>query len=77
MRTVQMTLDEELVKRVDRAAKRLGTTRSGFTRRALSEALQRLRVTEMEDRHRRGYAAKPVRPGEFDVWEREQAWPEP
>ena len=30
MKTVQMTLDEELVEAVDEAAKRLGTTRSGF-----------------------------------------------
>ena len=37
MRTVQMTLDEDLVKAVDKASKRLGTTRSEFTRRALRE----------------------------------------
>jgi metal-responsive CopG/Arc/MetJ family transcriptional regulator len=76
MRTVQMTLEDDLVKQVDRAARRLGTTRSAFARRALREALHRLRVAEMEDRHRRGYAAKPVRHGEFDVWEAEQVWPE-
>lgn len=75
MRTVQMTLDPELVKRVDRAAKRLKTTRSAFTRRALTDALERLRVAEQEERLRRGYADKPVRPGEFDVWESEQVWP--
>jgi hypothetical protein len=32
MKTVQMTLDEQLVKAVDSAAKKLGKTRSGFTR---------------------------------------------
>jgi metal-responsive CopG/Arc/MetJ family transcriptional regulator len=37
MKTVQMTLDEELVARVDRAAMRLKTTRSGFTRQALRD----------------------------------------
>jgi hypothetical protein len=31
MKTVQMTLDEQLVKAVDSAARKLGTTRSGFT----------------------------------------------
>ena len=71
-----MTLDDDLVKQVDRAAKRLGTSRSSFTRRALHDALHRLRVADMENRHRRGYAAKPVRPGEFEIWETEQAWPE-
>ena len=33
-----MTLDEGLVDRVDRAARKLWTTRSGFTRKALQEA---------------------------------------
>jgi metal-responsive CopG/Arc/MetJ family transcriptional regulator len=33
-----MTLDEDLIARVDRAARRLKTTRSGFTRQALREA---------------------------------------
>ena len=76
MRTVQMTLEDELVRQVDRAAKRLGSSRSAFTRGALRDALRRLRAGELEARHRAGYAAKPVRRGEFDVWEAEQVWPE-
>lgn len=76
MRTVQMTLDRELVESVDGAVKRLGTTRSAFTRRALAEALERLRVKELEERHRRGYERRPVRRGEFTGWEQEQAWPD-
>ncbi len=77
MRTVQMTLDEELVAKVDRAARKLGTTRSGFARQALKDALRRLDLRRLEAKHRRGYAARPVRRGEFDVWESEQVWPEP
>ncbi len=76
MRTVQMTLDEELVERVDRAARRLATTRSAFTRDALRAALAALTERELERRHRRGYEAKPVRRGEFDAWHGQQAWPE-
>jgi metal-responsive CopG/Arc/MetJ family transcriptional regulator len=76
MRTVQMTLDERLVERVDRAARKLGTTRSAFTRDALREALTRLTTVEKERRHRRGYEALPVERGEFDDWASEQAWPD-
>ena len=76
MKTVQMTLDESLVKRVDRVARRLGTTRSGFTRKALREALEKVAAEDLERKHRQGYAAKPVARGEFDTWEKEQAWPE-
>ena len=74
MRTVQMTLDEALVTAVDKAAKLLGTTRSAFTRDALRVALREVRAREMENRQREGYAKAPVRKGEFDVWESEQAW---
>lgn len=70
-----MTLDPELVRRVDRAAKKLGTTRSAFAREALREALTRLQTAELERAHRRGYEARPVKAGEFDGWEREQVWP--
>lgn len=76
MKTVQMTLEPELVDRVDRAARRLGLSRSGFTRRALQDALDRLRIQALERRHREGYRRKPARRGEFDVWEREQVWPD-
>ena len=72
-----MTLDEELVAAVDRVARKLGTSRSAFAREALREALTRVRVRDLEQKQRAGYARKPVRRGEFDVWEREQAWVEP
>jgi metal-responsive CopG/Arc/MetJ family transcriptional regulator len=74
MRTVQMTLDEDLVTAVDRAVKQLGTTRSAFTRDALRAALRDVRTRELEKRQREGYANAPVRKGEFDAWEREQTW---
>lgn len=71
-----MTLEPSLVTHVDRAAARLGLTRSAFTRRALREALERLRLQALEQRHRDGYRRKPVRRGEFDLWESEQMWPD-
>ena len=76
MKTVQMTLEDDLVQRVDRAARTLKTTRSAFTRKALREALKRLAEQEQERRHRRGYEGRPVKAGEFDVYEQEQAWPD-
>ena len=76
MRTVQMTLDEDLLEAVDKVVRRLRTTRSEFTRRALKGALDDVRRLEMERRQARGYAAKPVRRGEFSGWESEQVWPD-
>jgi metal-responsive CopG/Arc/MetJ family transcriptional regulator len=47
MRTIQMTLDDDLVLVVDRISKHLGTTRSAFTRTALREALSRYNVEQL------------------------------
>ena len=77
MKTVQMTLDENLISSVDKMAKRLGTTRSGFTRQALKTALREIRMNELERKHREGYKRKPVKRGEFEDWEAEQVWVEP
>ena len=76
MRTVQMTLDRRLVEAVDMAVKRLGTTRSAFAREALAAALAKLEADARERQQRRGYERHPVRRGEFDAWEPEQAWPD-
>ncbi len=74
MKTVQITLNENLVKAVDSAAKKLGTTRSIFAREALRSALKGFRTKSMESKHRAGYKRKPVKRGEFSGWESEQVW---
>ncbi|MGD0516506.1 MAG: CopG family transcriptional regulator [Thermoguttaceae bacterium] len=74
MKTVQMTLDEELVAAVDHLARRLKTTRSAFARDALREALAKYRVKELEQKHRLGYQKHPVISGEFDIWQTQQQW---
>lgn len=74
MRTVQITLEEELVQAVDQAAGQLALTRSAFARDALRAALARLESQAREQQHREGYLRQPVTPGEFDGWEDEQVW---
>jgi metal-responsive CopG/Arc/MetJ family transcriptional regulator len=76
MKTVQMTLDEELIERVDRAARKLKTTRSGFTRAALNVALNHIVTMQREAKHRRGYEENPEGKDEFSDWAAEQVWPE-
>ena len=73
MRSVQMTLEPELVSAVDRAAKKLGMSRSGFARMALKEALNALRVRDLERKQREGYSKSPVPRGEFGS-EPAQGW---
>jgi metal-responsive CopG/Arc/MetJ family transcriptional regulator len=74
MKTVQMTLDEELIDEIDKEVKKLGMTRSAFTRKALRNFLRYINEKELEEKHRKGYEKHPVKSNEFDVWEEEQVW---
>jgi len=76
MKTVQMTLEDDLIKLVDQAAKLLKTTRSAFTRLALKEALLHLETKQLEEQHRQGYLNHPATNAEAGAWENEQAWGE-
>ncbi len=69
-----MTLDEDLVRSVDRVVKKTRTTRSAFTRDALRLSLARFNIAELERRHKKGYEIQPVNKAEFCIWEDEQAW---
>ncbi len=74
MRTIQMTLDDDLVTEVDRVAKELKTSRSSFARKALRDALARYSLEQLERQHRQGYERYPVAVDEFSLWETDQAW---
>ncbi len=74
MKTIQMTIDEPLLKAVDRISKVRKTTRSAFIRYAVQAELRREQIQIREARHAAGYAGKPPKKGEFDSWEKEQAW---
>ena len=74
MRTIQMTIDDDLVNKVDNIAKELNSTRSAFTRDALRDAVNHYNTSRLEMKHRKGYANYPVNKDEFSVWENEQNW---
>jgi metal-responsive CopG/Arc/MetJ family transcriptional regulator len=74
MKTIQMTIDERLLKLVDKLSRARKTTRSAFIREALEAEIRRERIRENETRHAQGYTRKPVASGEFDIWFNEQDW---
>jgi metal-responsive CopG/Arc/MetJ family transcriptional regulator len=74
MKTIQMTIDDGLLKLVDKMSRAKRTTRSAFIREALKAEIRRQRVRDEEMRHAEGYARQPVLPGDFDVWLPEQDW---
>jgi metal-responsive CopG/Arc/MetJ family transcriptional regulator len=74
MKTIQMTIDEDLLKLVDKVTRSRRTTRSAFIRVALEAEIRRGLIREKEAQHAEGYARKPIAPGEFDTWVDEQDW---
>ena len=74
MKTVQITVDKELVQEVDQITQQLRTSRSAFTRKALQEALDRYKRELLEQKHIQGYEKHPVSAEEFPGWEEEQVW---
>jgi len=74
MRTIQMTLDDDLVEAVDKLVKKMKTTRSAFARKALREAIKQINIKAFEKKHKKGYERYPVGKTEFSVWETEQEW---
>jgi len=51
MRTIQMTLDDDLVETVDKLVKKMKTTRSAFARKALREAIEQINIKSLEKKH--------------------------
>ncbi len=74
MKTIQMTIDDDLLTQVDHLTFTLQTTRSAFIRSALQLALRHYATLQKEQQHAQGYAQHPVLPEEFDVWIGEQSW---
>jgi metal-responsive CopG/Arc/MetJ family transcriptional regulator len=56
MKTIQMTIDEPLLREVDRVIVELDTTRSAFIREALEAALRRHEILKLEQQHAHGYS---------------------
>jgi len=74
MKTVQMTLDDDLIAELDIIVKEKKTNRSAFTREALKQAIIYYRELQRVNQHHKGYMKQPVNNDEFSVWEDEQAW---
>ena len=74
MTTIQMTLEEELLKEMDRTVKKLRTTRSALIRESIRQYLKTIHIQQLEAKHRAGYSRQRVIKGEFDVSESDRGW---
>jgi metal-responsive CopG/Arc/MetJ family transcriptional regulator len=76
MITIQVVIEEDLLRSADQAARHLKVNRSSLIRDALREHLRRLRVADLERQEREAFDKKPDDPSEFAVWDKVAAWPE-
>jgi metal-responsive CopG/Arc/MetJ family transcriptional regulator len=76
MKTIQITVDEDLLTRLDADEETKRTGRSAVFRRAVEAYLQRRRRAGITDSYRRGYGKKKAALDYgFDTWENEGVWP--
>ena len=76
MKTIQISIDDDLLAQVDNAVLMMGGSRTQFIRDTLTLAVKRFALRQMEAQHAQGYVDHPVLSGEFDVREAEQVWGE-
>lgn len=76
MKSVQITLDEALLARLDADPEVQRDGRSAVLRRAADEYLRRQRKRVIARQYARAYGAAQGLGGEFAGWEDEGAWPE-
>jgi metal-responsive CopG/Arc/MetJ family transcriptional regulator len=76
MKTIQVVLEDELLREVDREARRARVNRSRLIREALRQLLRQRKIHELEGRHRQAYGQAPETAGEFDVFDVVRAWPD-
>lgn len=75
METVQIVIDQKLLKAADRAARRARQNRSELVREAIREHLRRLEIRALEEREREAYGKQPQTREEIELWEKAASWP--
>jgi metal-responsive CopG/Arc/MetJ family transcriptional regulator len=75
MKTIQITMDENLLARLDADNETKRHGRSAVLRRAVAEYLKRRRRAEIAQAYKRAYAKSPGLGEEFEGWEDQGQWP--
>jgi metal-responsive CopG/Arc/MetJ family transcriptional regulator len=76
MKTIQITMEEKLLAKLDAHEETRRVGRSAVLRRAVAEYLERHQRRCIESAYRRAYGDKAAGRGkEFEGWEDEATWP--
>ena len=75
MKTIQITMDEKLLTRLDSDQETKRDGRSAVLRRAVAKYLNERRRDAIAKRYREAYSGQAGLGKEFEGWEDEAAWP--
>lgn len=75
MKAIQITMDEDLLRRLDESDETKRDGRSAVLRRAAEEYLLRRERARIRERYEAAYGSGGLGP-EFEGWEDEGVWPE-
>ena len=76
METIQVIIDAKLLNAADQAAQQIKVNRSALISDALRSHLKQLKIRELDEQERQGYAAQPQRKEEWEPWLAEALWPD-
>lgn len=76
MKAIQITMDEELLRRLDQTDEVQRDGRSAVLRRAAEEYLLRRQRAEVRDRYQEAYGDGGGLGAEFADWEGQGVWPD-
>ncbi len=74
MKTIQITIDPDLLHKIDNDEETMKKGRSAFLRQAVRYYLEQKRLKSISDKYRSGYT-QGAKDDDLTIWEDEQVWP--
>ena len=75
MKTIQITIDPELLNKIDNDEEAKQAGRSAFLRQAVRYYLEQKRRKSISEKYRSGYSQGLDKDDNLSDWEDEQVWP--
>ena len=75
MKTIQITIDPDLLHEIDSDEESRKRGRSAFLRQAVRYYLEQKRLKSISEKYRSGYTQELPKEDDITIWEDEQVWP--
>jgi len=75
MKTIQITIDPELLHQIDTDEVSIKKGRSAFLRQAVRYYLEQKRLKLISEKYRSGYTQGLAKDDDLTIWKDEQVWP--